>query len=84
MAFIEPCFGTGHNLSLICQMTSEDIKHQLIIINGVGGGGGGGAGCIQKGRLYEMGGYTQRGGGGGSIQKGLLYEMGGYMKWAFI
>ena len=22
----------GHNLSLICQMTSEDIKHQLIII----------------------------------------------------
>ena len=26
---IEPCFGTGHNLSLICQMTSEDIKHQL-------------------------------------------------------
>ena len=32
MDFIEPCFGTGHNLSLICQMTSEDIKHQLIII----------------------------------------------------
>ena len=31
-AFIEPCFGIGHNLSLICQMTSEDIKHQLIII----------------------------------------------------
>ena len=30
--FIEPCFGIGHNLSLICQMTSEDIKHQLIII----------------------------------------------------
>ena len=29
MAFIEPCFGIGHNLSL---MTSEDIKHQLIII----------------------------------------------------
>ena len=28
---IEPCFGIGHNLSLICQMTSEDIKHQLII-----------------------------------------------------
>ena len=25
-------FGIGHNLSLICQMTSEDIKHQLIII----------------------------------------------------
>ena len=24
---IEPCFGIGHNLSLICQMTSEDIKH---------------------------------------------------------
>ena len=33
MAFIEPCFGIGHNLSQICQMTSEDIKHQLIIIN---------------------------------------------------
>ena len=32
MAFIEPCFGIGHNLSLICQMTSEDIKRQLIII----------------------------------------------------
>ena len=32
MAFLEPCFGIGHNLSLICQMTSEDIKHQLIII----------------------------------------------------
>ena len=31
MAFIEPCFGIGRNLSLICQMTSEDIKHQLII-----------------------------------------------------
>ena len=31
MAFIEPCFGIGHNLSLICQMTSEDTKHQLII-----------------------------------------------------
>jgi len=33
--FIEPCFGIGHNLSLICQMTSEDIKHQLIIITTV-------------------------------------------------
>ena len=32
MDFIEPCFGIGHNLSLICQMTSEDIKQQLIII----------------------------------------------------
>ena len=32
VAFIEPCFGIGHNLSLICQMTSEDIKHQLIIV----------------------------------------------------
>ena len=28
---IEPCFGIGHNLSLICQLTSEDIKHQLIM-----------------------------------------------------
>ena len=27
-----PCFGIGHNLSLICLMTSEDIKHQFIII----------------------------------------------------
>ena len=26
---IEPCFGIGHSLSLICQITSEDIKHQL-------------------------------------------------------
>ena len=43
MAFIEPCFGIGHNLSLICQMTSEDIKHQLIIMC-VGGGGYRGAG----------------------------------------
>ena len=44
MDFIEPCFGIGHNLSLICQMTSEDIKHQLIIIIfrfiELGGGGG--------------------------------------------
>ena len=37
MAFIEPCFGIGHNLSLICQMTSEDIKHQLIALNTVVG-----------------------------------------------
>ena len=29
---IEPCFGIGHNLSLICQLTSEDIKHHFIII----------------------------------------------------
>ena len=29
----EPCFGIGHNLSLICQLTSEDIKHQFIIIS---------------------------------------------------
>ena len=28
---IEPCFGIGHNLSLICQLTSEDIKHHFII-----------------------------------------------------
>ena len=33
VAFIEPCFGIGHNLSLICQMTSEDIKHHLIVGN---------------------------------------------------
>ena len=35
MDFIEPCFGIGHNLSLICQMTSEDIKLQLIMQNHV-------------------------------------------------
>ena len=29
---IEPCFGIGHSLSLICQLTSEDIKHHFIII----------------------------------------------------
>ena len=39
MDFIEPCFGIGHNLSLICQMTSEDIKHQLIIISRITGAG---------------------------------------------
>ena len=50
MAFIEPCFGIGHNLSLICQMTSEDIKHQLIIINAINaGGGGGGRGGERRG-----------------------------------
>ena len=26
---IEPCFGIGHNLSLICQLTSEDIKQHF-------------------------------------------------------
>ena len=31
---IEPCFGIGHNLSLMCQTTSEDIKHQLNNKNG--------------------------------------------------
>ena len=58
MDFIEPCFGIGHNLSLICQMTSEDIKHQLIIISskgeGAGESGGGGGGEAESG-----------GGGGG-------------------
>ena len=29
---MEPCFGIGHNLSLICQLTSEDIKHHFFII----------------------------------------------------
>ena len=28
MDFIEPCFGIGHNLSLICQMTSD--HHQCV------------------------------------------------------
>ena len=27
--FIEPCFGIGHNLSLICQLTSEDTKQHF-------------------------------------------------------
>ena len=30
--FTEPCFGISHSLSLICQLTSEDIKHHFIII----------------------------------------------------
>ena len=32
VSVIEPCFGIGHSLSLICQLTSEDIKHHFIII----------------------------------------------------
>ena len=32
-SYIEPCFGIGHSLSLICQLTSEDIKHHFIIIS---------------------------------------------------
>ena len=31
ISYIEPCFGIGHSLSLICQLTSEDIKHHFII-----------------------------------------------------
>ena len=30
-SYTEPCFGIGHILSLICQLTSEDIKHHFII-----------------------------------------------------
>ena len=30
--YFEPCFGIGDNLSLMCQLTSEDIKHELVII----------------------------------------------------
>ena len=30
MVCIEPCFGIGHNLSLICHLTSEDIKHHFV------------------------------------------------------
>ena len=30
MVYTEPCFGIGHNLSLICHLTSEDIKHHFI------------------------------------------------------
>ena len=29
---VEPCFGIDLSLSLICQPTSEDIKHRFIII----------------------------------------------------
>ena len=28
---IEPCLGTGHSLSVICQPTSEDMKLYIII-----------------------------------------------------
>ena len=31
--YIEPCFGIGDNLSLRCQLTSEDVKHHFIIIS---------------------------------------------------
>ena len=31
-SYIEPCFGIGHSLSLICQLTSEDIKHHSLEI----------------------------------------------------
>ena len=34
---IEACFGIGLSLSLICQLTSEDIKHHFIIIVSVFG-----------------------------------------------
>ena len=30
---IEPCLGTGHSLSLICQVTSEDMKLYIIVIS---------------------------------------------------
>ena len=29
-AIIEPCFGIGLSLSLICQLTSEDIKQHYL------------------------------------------------------
>ena len=32
---MEPCFGIGHSLSLICQLTSEDIKHHFIVITSI-------------------------------------------------
>ena len=38
---IEPCFGSGHSLSLICQPTSEDMKLYIIIIREREGGGRG-------------------------------------------
>ena len=35
-AIIEPCFGIGLSLSLICQLTSEDIKqHYLLRCGGI-------------------------------------------------
>ena len=71
MAFIEPCFGIGHNLSLICQVTSEDIKHQLIIITGSRGWLVWGGGGVEREKKEEEGGYDkdvserERLGGGG-------------------
>ena len=56
-----PCFGIGHNLSLICLMTSEDITEAAIHHGGwrlLGMGGGGGGGVL---------------GGGGSITFLILY-----------
>ena len=32
--YIEPCFGIGLSLSLICQPTSEDIKQRYLPIGG--------------------------------------------------
>ena len=54
MDFIEPCFGIGHNLSLICQMTSEDIKHQLIIIKTLWLYCPGHAGVKRNDRAYRL------------------------------
>ena len=31
-SYIEPCFGIGLSLSLICQLTSEDIKQRYLPI----------------------------------------------------
>ena len=36
LGIIEPCFGIGLSLFLICQLTSEDIKHHFIIMVSVG------------------------------------------------
>ena len=32
LSYTEPYLGIGHSLSLICQLTSEDIEHHFIII----------------------------------------------------
>ena len=32
-AIIEPCFGIGLSLSLICQLTSEDIKQHYLPVS---------------------------------------------------
>ena len=78
MAFIEPCFGIGHNLSLICQMTSEDIKHQLIILT-----------STETIRLFKDREKGGRGYGGGGRGREIIYlslhcHMTSAFRWAAV